>query len=128
VLLQLLFPGLLRDQWRRYKIVISVLTTQSSLLAAHWIVVRWFVAVRPRWLADDVLWGAMVAISLLGLLAACLQQWRQPAGAAALALRPAPVEYMAVWVLLLAGLGWASFLFFTGTSPFDQMFVVTLAA
>jgi len=128
VLLQLLFPGLLRDQWRQYKIVISVLTTQSSLLAVHWIVLRWFVAVRPRWLGDDVLWGAMVAVALVGLLAACIQRWRQPAGAATVNVRPAPVEYIAVGVLFLAGIGWAAFLYFTGGSPFDQMFVVTIAA
>jgi outer membrane protein assembly factor BamB len=118
----------LRDQWRQYKIVISVLTTQSTLLAAHWAVARWLVAVRPRWLADDVLWGAMVAIALIGLLAACAQRWRQPAVASAITLRPAPVEYIAIWVLLLVGIAWAAFLFFTGTSPFDQMFVVSLAA
>ena len=75
VLLQLLFPGLLRDQWRRYKIVISVLMTQSSLLAIHWIVVRWVVAVRPRWLGDDVLWWALVAVSGVGIVAACFERW-----------------------------------------------------
>ncbi|MGE5192478.1 MAG: PQQ-binding-like beta-propeller repeat protein, partial [Deltaproteobacteria bacterium] len=128
VLLQLLFPGLLRDQWRQYKIVISVLMTQSTLLAAHWGVVRWCVAVRPRWLADDVLWGAMVAVAFVGLVAAGLQRWRQSAGATAPLLRPAPVEYVAVWVLLVAGLGWAAFLYLTGTSPVDQMLVATIAA
>ena len=129
VLLQLLFPGLLRDQWRQYKIVISVLTTQSTLLAAHWVVVRWFVTVRPRWLADDVLWGAMVAVALVGLVAA---------GRTAVAVeRPAPAQAPHVprpsnispsWALLASGLGWAAFLYFTGASPFDQMFVVTVAA
>jgi outer membrane protein assembly factor BamB len=102
--------------------------TQSTLLAVHWAVVRWGVTVRPRWLADDVLWGAMVAVALVGLVAASVAQWRQPAGTAAMALRPAPVEYIAVWVLLVAGIGWAAFLYFTGGSPFDQMFVATIAA
>jgi outer membrane protein assembly factor BamB len=128
VLLQLLFPGLLRDQWRQYKIVISVLMTQSTLLTVHWAVVRWGVTVRPRWLADDVLWGAMVAVAFVGLLAAIVAQRRQPVGAAAPSVRPAPVEYIAVWALVVAGIGWAAFLFFTGTSPFDQMFVATIAA
>ncbi len=127
-LLQLLFPGLLRDQWRRYRIAVSVLMTQSSLLTIHWIVVRWFVSVRPRWLADDVLWGAMVAIALVGALLAWRDHWRQPAGATAFDRRPAPVEYMAVGALLLTGLAWAAFQFFTGGSPFDQMFVLTVAA
>jgi outer membrane protein assembly factor BamB len=128
VLLQLLFPGLLRDQWRQYRIVISVLMTQSTLLAVHWAVVRWGVTVRPRWLADDVLWGAMVAVAFIGLVAALIARWRLPASPAAPALRPAPVEYVAVWVLLVTGIGWAAFLYFTGGSPFDQMFVATIAA
>src|SRR5262249_16710742 len=62
-----------------------------------------------------------------GLLAGIVAQWRQPASAATPALRPAPVEYIAVWALLIAGIGWAAFLFFTAGSPFDQMFVATLA-
>jgi outer membrane protein assembly factor BamB len=128
VLLQLLFPGLLRDQWRQYRIAISVLMTQSTLLAVHWAVVRWGVTVRPRWLADDVLWGAMVAVAFVGLVAAGLARWRQSASAAPPRLRPVPVEYIAVWVLLLAGIGWAAFLLFTRASPIDQMFVATLAA
>lgn len=128
VLLQLLFPGLLRDQWRRYKIVVTVLTTQSSLLAIHWIIVRWFVDVRPRWLGDDVLWGAMVAVAFAGFLAALFERWRQPAGEVAGVLRPAPVEYIAVGVLWLAGIAWAAYQYFAGGSPLDQMFVLTIAA
>ncbi len=128
VLLQLLFPGLLRNQWRQYKVVISVLMTQSSLLTVHWIVVRWVVAVRPRWLGDDMLWWALVAVALVGIAAAFFDRWRQPAGAAPAESRPAPVEYIAVGALLFSGVAWAAYLYFTGTSPFDQMFVVTIAA
>jgi outer membrane protein assembly factor BamB len=128
VLLQLLFPGLLRDQWRQYKIVISVLMTQSSLLAIHWIVIRWVVAVRPRWLGDDVLWWALVAVAGAGIIVACVNRGRQPAADQPTEPRPAPVEYLAVGALLFAGLAWAAYLYFTGTSPFDQMFVVTTAA
>jgi outer membrane protein assembly factor BamB len=128
VLLQLLFPGLLRDQWRQYKIVISVLMTQSTLLAVHWAVVRWGVAVRPRWLADDVLWGAMVAVAFIGFVLAVWQRRRQSSVSTASPSRPAPVEYIAVWATLLAGIGWAAFLLFTGTSLIDQMFVATVAA
>lgn len=127
-LLQLLFPGLLRDQWRRYRIVISVLTTQSTLLAVHWVALRWFVAVRPRWMADDALWGAMASIALVGAVVACVTHWQQRTAGTAGDLRPAPVEYIAVSALILVGILWGAFLLFTGSSPFDQMSVVTIAA
>lgn len=127
-LLQLLFPGLLRDQWRRYRIVISVLMTQSTLIAVHWVALRWFVAVRPRWMADDALWGAMASIALVGAVVACVTHWKQRTTGTAGDLRPAPVEYIALGALVFVGILWGAFLLFTGSSPFDQMSVVTIAA
>ena len=35
-LLQLLFPGLLRDQWRQYRYAVQVLMTQSTLICLQW--------------------------------------------------------------------------------------------
>src|SRR6516165_1633799 len=53
-LLQLLFPGLLRDQWRNYKVAVYLLLTQSTLIFAHWASARWFVsAPEQSWCLKD---------------------------------------------------------------------------
>ncbi|MBI5759164.1 MAG: hypothetical protein HZA46_11665, partial [Planctomycetales bacterium] len=35
-LLQLLFPGLLRDQWRQYRVAVQIVLTQSTVMTVHW--------------------------------------------------------------------------------------------
>ncbi len=41
-ILQLLFPGLMRDQWQRYQVAISVLMSQSTVLVLQWVLVTAF--------------------------------------------------------------------------------------
>lgn len=125
-LLQLLFPGLLRDQWKQYRIAISVMMTQSSLIAVHWIVLRWFVKERPWWLGDEALWWSVVGVAACGAIAAVATRIfsREPY----VPSRPAPVEYIAVGSLLVAGVAWGGYLWLAGGSPFDQMAVVTIGA
>ncbi|MEX2214744.1 MAG: PQQ-binding-like beta-propeller repeat protein [Phycisphaeraceae bacterium] len=69
-LLQLLFPGLLAEQWRHYKIVISVLITQSTVFMLHWAAVTWWVTDRVWWLSDVALTLAMITVAAVGLVIA----------------------------------------------------------
>ncbi|HVV98829.1 MAG TPA: PQQ-binding-like beta-propeller repeat protein, partial [Planctomycetaceae bacterium] len=127
-LLQLLFPGLLRDHWKRYRVVISILMTQSTLITLHWVLLRWFVKERSWWLMDDMLWAALVVVSLLGAVVACVLFALAAPERDRNVIRPAPVEYLALGSLLFAGLVWGCWLMWTGSSPFDQMAVVSLGA
>ncbi len=139
-LLQLLFPGLLRDQWRQYKIAVYILLTQSTLLLVHMALVNWVVSERVWWLGDNTLWAALVAVAFLGAVWALVKRpamqaadGRQPTadcrpGRPARPGRPVRVEYVAFGLLAFAGLGWASYLLWTSQSPIDQMSVVTLAS
>jgi len=40
-LFHLLFPGILRDQVRQYRIAVSVLLSESTLIFGHWAMCRW---------------------------------------------------------------------------------------
>jgi outer membrane protein assembly factor BamB len=138
-LLQLLFPGLLRDQWRQYQIAVYTLLTQSTLIFLHFVAVTWIFTTRPVWLSDNALSAALVAVAAFGLLRAI---FARPASAPAAPptgnppTKPAPpatnrphrVEYLALGGLGLAGLAWAGYLALSGASPWDQMAVVTAAA
>jgi outer membrane protein assembly factor BamB len=128
-LLQLLFPGLLRDQWRQYQIAIGVLLSQSTLIFVHWAICTWVVtdAGAHWWLSPTALWVAIVAIAVSGALAAMIRQHRS--GGTVMARTPARVEYIALITLVVAGLGWALYQWFTNERPFtDVMGVVTAAA
>jgi outer membrane protein assembly factor BamB len=123
-LLQLLFPGLLRDQWRSYQIAISVLLTQSTIiflgmLLRYWMGPLW-------WLTDQNLWIATVLVAWLGLGAAVVRRLRMPTPAS----KPVRVEFIALGSLIVAGIGWASYQYFRlGEQPFtDEMGVVVIAA
>ena len=67
-LLQLLFPGLLRDQWKQYRIAITVLLTQSTLFMIHWALITFWITDRVWWLSDAALTFAIVFIALVGLI------------------------------------------------------------
>ena len=149
-LLQLLFPGLLREQWWNYRIAISVLLTQTTLLFVHFALVRWVVSEWTWWLGDDVLWGVLTAVALVGVLAALagrlgrsralpVRQQREPADSpflpshqashtASAGGKPVRVEFYAFGILAFAGLVWASYLLYQNRPPFDHMAVVTAAA
>jgi outer membrane protein assembly factor BamB len=128
-LLQLLFPGLLRDQWRQYRVAVQVLLTQSTLMAAHWIVMRWFIKERTWWLSDQALTLAVFGVAGLGAVwASVLWVSAQTPRDQRCVRTPVPVEYFALSMLLVAGLGWAAYLWLTGSFPIDQMAVVSLAA
>lgn len=67
-LLQLLFPGLLRDQWKQYRVAITVLLTQSTLFMIHWALITFWITDRVWWLSDAALTFAIVFIALIGLI------------------------------------------------------------
>ena len=98
-LLQLLFPGLLRDQWRQYRYAVQVLLTQSTLIFTQWALVKWVFKLRPWWLSDDALAAALVAVALLGIVRAwfnrrALQSAEPDASGAKVAAKgPAGVEF-----------------------------------
>lgn len=122
-LLQLLFPTLLRDQWRRYSVAVSVLLTQSTLIVLYWALRPWLSGF--WWAGERSLWLAVVAVAGLGLIASAIRWTRQPGPA----LAPARVEVIALLVLLGAGLAWAGYQAWSGEKPFlDEMGVVTAAA
>jgi outer membrane protein assembly factor BamB len=128
-LLQLFFPGLLRDQWRQYRVAIHVLLTQSTLMAVHWIAMRWFVRERTWWLSDVVLTQAVIGVAGLGAVwASVLWISAQTPRDRRCVRTPVAVEYVAMAMLLAAGLAWAGYLWITGSFPIDQMAVVSLAA
>ena len=69
-LLQLLFPGLLRDQWKQYRVAITVLLTQSTVFMIHWALITFWVTDRVWWLSDAALTFAIVVVALIGLIIA----------------------------------------------------------
>jgi outer membrane protein assembly factor BamB len=121
-LLQLLFPGLLRDHWRQYQVATAVLLSQSTLIFLAWALRSWL---GPRWwLSDPVLWTAVVGAALVGLIIAVVRRLCHPASAA----RPARVEYLAIGSLVVAGLGWGCYQYWIDERPFrDEMGVVFFA-
>ena len=146
-LLQLLFPGILREQWRQYQYVVKVLIAQSTVIFVHWALCAWvFTAkVKPWWLADKYLGWAMVAVAVIGAIVSVLCAGRdeppaagepnsapttaQPAAdAAKFAQRPTSLEYWAMGVLAGTGLIWAAVQLLGGKQPWDHMAVVTVAA
>ncbi|HZZ74213.1 MAG TPA: PQQ-binding-like beta-propeller repeat protein [Pirellulales bacterium] len=88
-LLQLLFPGILREQWRQYQYVVKVLVTQSTVIFVHWALLKWVFKDQPWWLADKYLWGALVAVSAVGMIVAWLHHDRSEPAAAADSKTPA---------------------------------------
>ncbi len=138
-LLQLLFPGILRDQWRQYRVVVQVLLTQSTLIFVRWALLRWFVSQPGWWLSEAALWDALVCVALVGAVAAWLRRDSVVAGASCLrspaAARrshderaPARIEFWAFGVLAGAGLIWGALSVWRQRSPWDSMAVVTIAA
>lgn len=128
-LLQLLFPGILRDQWRNYKVAVYLLLTQSTLIFAHWAIARWLVSEPGQawWLKDSVWWTASVALMFTGGVVAVLRLRRVPELAAL--KPPVRVEYLALGMLLLFGLLWGGWQYWNVTPPFrDEMGIVTIAA
>jgi outer membrane protein assembly factor BamB len=128
-LFHLLFPGILRDQVRQYRIAVSVLLSESTLIFAHWAICRWGVDDPSRhwWLSPAALTGALVAVALLGVLIAVVIRIGHQGPL--LITKPYLVEYFALGALLTAGLGWSLYLWLNATPPFgDHMTMVTAAA
>jgi outer membrane protein assembly factor BamB len=127
-LLQLLFPGLLRDQWRQYQIAVAILLSQSTLLMMHWIICKWVVADAGAhwWLSPAFAWIALVALAVIGAALAFVRHVRrQPVPVKP----PVRVEYLALGTLLLAGIGWAVYQWYASGTPLrDAIAVVTAAA
>ena len=144
-LLQLLFPGILREQWRQYQYVVKVLMTQSTVIFLHWALLRWVFADQPWWLADKYLWAVLVGIAVIGAITAWRQRDRdEPASQGKseqptppptaneidghTASRPTSLEFWALGVLAAAGLGWIAWQLRGNEKPWDQMSAVTAAA
>src|SRR5262249_29043866 len=114
---------------RQYKVAVYVLFSQSTLLFAHFAIWNWCVndAEKIWWLKDSVLWTTMVLVTLGGALVATLRRRRSPDLAAG--QPPARVEYFALGALVVAGLGWGAWQFWTQEPPFrDEMAVVLFGA
>ena len=156
-LLQLLFPGILQQQWKQYQYVVKVLVTQSSVIFVHYALSQWVFKNQPWWLSDKYLWGALVAVSVVGLLISFLHRDRsEPADAKAdakdkaaktvgnktlapaatklvegnanSAARPTSLEYWALGVLAASGLAWMAYQLLHGQQPWDQMAIVSAGA
>ncbi len=127
-LVQLLFPGVLREQWRQYRAVVQVLLAQSTLIFIHWALLRWFVARPTWWLSDAALWDALLAVACFGLVWAVFRRREKFEKADSATRTPARVEFWAFGILAVAGLLWAAFGAWRGGSPWDSMAVVTIAA
>jgi outer membrane protein assembly factor BamB len=127
-LVQLLFPGVLREQWRQYRVVVQVLLAQSTLIFVHWALLRWFVAQPSWWLSDAALWDALLGVACVGAVWAVLHRPRPVNGAASAVHSPARIEFWAFGILAVAGLAWAAYGAWRGASPWDSMAVVTIAA
>ncbi|MBI1902969.1 MAG: PQQ-like beta-propeller repeat protein, partial [Planctomycetia bacterium] len=126
-LLQLLFPGLLRDQWKQYRAAVVVLMTQSTLLFAHWAAVRWLVSERAWWTSELALGLGMAGVALVGLVASACAARRFAAYTGQSPGRPTRVEQIALWVFLFLGLGWALYQYLADGAVLDQMAIVTAA-
>lgn len=128
-LLQLLFPGLLRDQWRQYRVAVQIVLTQSTVMTAQWIALRWFVSERTWWLSDEALWVALVVVAAVGAIWSSARRVgeRTPEGQR-IVKSPVSVEYVALSMLLVAGVCWTTYLWLSGSFPIDQMTVVSVAA
>jgi outer membrane protein assembly factor BamB len=76
-LLQLLFPGLLRDQWKQYRVAITVLLTQSTVYMIHWATITFWVTDRVWWLSDAALTFAIVVVAAVGLVVSLVFSMRR---------------------------------------------------
>lgn len=125
-ILQLLFPGLMRDQWQRYQVAISVLMSQSTVLVLQWVLVTYVYTQRVWWLDDWAVSLLVVILALLGIAYAWL--FNRPVmkdGEHLTVGEPYFVEYVALGVFILLGLVWMAYLAISGQSVFDQMTVAT---
>lgn len=125
-LLQLLFPGLMRNQYQQYKTAIHVMLTQSTVMFLHWLGSLWFAAQRPWWLREEVLGGTLLAIGIIGVIWALVRRWslwQQPADLQR--LPPARIEFIALGCMAVVGLGWAIYQSTGGGSMLDPMLALT---
>jgi len=133
-LLQLLFPGILQQQWKQYKYVVHVLLTQSTVIFIHWALCTWVFAKQPWWLGDTYLWAALVVIAAIGAFVAWTNHIREDAigdepPPPPTLRRPVSLEFWAVGVLALVGLAWIGWQLKGGTLPWgDWLTVMTIAS
>lgn len=127
-LLQLLFPSLMRNQYQQYKALIHTLLAQSSLMFAHWAAVQWLVKQRTWWLSDEALSLGLLAMAGVGLAVSLRNRVAAQKTAPDLASGPpARLEYIALSLFALTGIGWALYQQRAGGSFLDPMFALTIA-
>jgi outer membrane protein assembly factor BamB len=127
-LLQLLFPSLMRNQYQQYKALIHTLLAQSSLMFAHWAAVQWLVKRRTWWLSDEALSLALLIIAVVGLAVSLRNRAvAQKAPHDLASGPPLRLEYIALSLFALTGIGWAFYQYRAGGSILDPMFPLTVA-
>lgn len=119
-LIQLLFPGLLGEHWKAYRVAIAVLMSQSTLMFAQWIASFW-VADGSWWLGPQALAWGLAAVAAVGFVVSLVMRptMTEPA--------PAKIEYLALQGLGLAAVAWLAWQWVTSASLLDQMLVVAAA-
>ncbi len=110
-LFQLLFPGLLREQWRQYKIGVYILLTATTFVFLHFATGKWF-APQSSWVADQVVWewtlnGTLIAVAVVGAVLATIDYVQRTDTPLPSVLRPHTVEYVALGLLAAGGGVWA---------------------
>src|SRR5262245_7560290 len=120
-ILQLLFPVLLREQFRAYRWACVALVTDSLILTVHWLLVR----VWPDWVATHIP-PASLTWTLLSVVTACtIAAWWE---------RPGPIgppwrwEWVAFAVLATTFGGRALYLAWRGRLAFDHTIALAVAA
>jgi outer membrane protein assembly factor BamB len=120
-ILQLLFPVLLREQFRAYRWACVALVTDSFLLTVHWLLGRLW----PDWVATHVPPGNVTS-TLVAVVAACtVAAWWERAGPIAAPLR---WEWIAFAILLIIFGGRGVYLAWRGRFEFDHGSALGVAA
>lgn len=120
-LVQLLFPGLLGDRWKQYRVAIGVLLSQSTLTFLHWGLLTWVYPEPTWWLSPAALTWGLAGVAAVGLVGSLF--WRPVSSEHA----PAAIERFALGGLLAASTLWLAFQGWMGGSLVDPMLVLASA-
>lgn len=125
-LLQLLFPGLLKDQWQQYRVAGTVLMSQSTILVLQWALVTWFFTDGAWWLQDATVAAGVAILAGVGVVVAvALSRWPDEWGDLPEYGEPTLFEGVALGVFVVIGTFWILYQAVNRQPIFDQMTVAT---